>query len=81
MKLPNAIIKNSQNLDEKSWTNIYLGVEKAIDNLILFRKTEGKELEKDVLKRLTNIFYSFKKNTCLSKQKNSFDKKKFKKSF
>ena len=55
MRLPNAIIKNTQSLDEKSWSNIYLGVEKALDNLILFRSKEGKELEKDILKRLNNI--------------------------
>ena len=79
MKLPNAIVKNSQNLDEKSWTNIYLGVEKAIDNLILFRKTEGKELEKDILKRLTNISIHLKKIPALANKKIHLIKEKFKK--
>ena len=41
MRLPNAIIKNTQSLDEKSWSNIYLGVEKALDNLT-FRSKEGR---------------------------------------
>ena len=79
MKLPNAIVKNSQNLDEKSWTNIYLGVEKAIDNIILFRKTEGKELEKDILKRLTNISIHLKKIPDLANKKIHLIKEKFKK--
>jgi len=79
MKLPNAIVKNSQNLDEKSWTNIYLGVEKAIDNIILYRKAEGKELEKDILKRLTNISIHLKKTPTLANKKIHLIKEKFKK--
>ncbi len=79
MKLPNAIIKNSQNLDENSWTNIYLGIEKAIDNIILFRKKEGKELEKDILKRLTNLSVYLKKIPGLANKKIHLIKEKLKK--
>ena len=79
MKLPNAIIKNSQNLDEKSWPNIYLSIENAIDNLILFRIKEGKELEKDILKRLANISTYLKKIPDLANKKTHLIKEKFKK--
>tara|TARA_B100000963_G_scaffold203480_1_gene177221 strand:+ start:20175 stop:21044 length:870 start_codon:yes stop_codon:yes gene_type:complete len=79
IKLPNAIIKNSQNLDEKSWPNIYLSIEKAIDNLILFRKKEGKELEKDILKRLTNLSTCLKKIPNLTNKKIHLTKEKLKK--
>ena len=79
MKLPNAIIKNSHNLDEKSWPNIYLSIEKAIDNLILFRKKEGKELEKDILKKLTNLSTCLKKIPDLTNKKIHLTKEKLKK--
>ena len=79
MKLPNAIIKNSHNLDEKSWPDIYLSIEKAIDNLILFRKKEGKELEKDILKKLTNLSTCLKKIPDLTNKKIHLTKEKLKK--
>jgi uncharacterized protein (TIGR00255 family) len=78
MKLPNAIIKNTQSLDEKSWSNIYLGVEKALDNLILFRSKEGKELEKDILKRLNNISNYLEKTPDLANKKINVLKEKIK---
>tara|TARA_B100000674_G_scaffold325721_1_gene271579 strand:+ start:89 stop:958 length:870 start_codon:yes stop_codon:yes gene_type:complete len=78
MRLPNAIIKNTQSLDEKSWSNIYLGVEKALDNLILFRSKEGKELEKDILKRLNNISNYLEKTPDLANKKINVLKEKIK---
>ena len=78
MRLPNAIIKNTQSLDETSWSNIYLGVEKALDNLILFRSKEGKELEKDILKRLNNISNYLEKTPDLANKKINVLKEKIK---
>ena len=78
MRLPNAIIKNTQSLDEKSWSNIYLGVEKALDNLILFRSKEGKELEKDILKRLNNISNYLEKTPDFANKKINVLKEKIK---
>jgi len=78
MRLPNAIIKNTQSLDEKSWSNIYLGIEKALDNLILFRSKEGKELEKDILKRLNNISNYLEKTPDLANKKINVLKEKIK---
>ena len=78
MRLPNAIIKNTQNLNEKRWSDIYLGVEEALDKLILFRSKEGKELEKDILKRLNNISNYIEKIPDLANKKNTVLKEKIK---
>lgn len=78
IKLPSAIIKNTKKLDEESWENVYVGIEKALDNLILFRQKEGKELENDIVKKLNNISDYLEKIPDLANKKIDVLKEKIK---
>ena len=51
VQMPEVLIKGEK-ADENEWEEIVVAIYKALDNLILFRKDEGKKLEKDFIKRI-----------------------------
>ena len=55
MRLPDALKIEREELDEKEWQLIEEGVEKAIREIIIYRKDEGKVLQNDFLDRINTI--------------------------
>lgn len=46
------VLTRGEKADENEWEEILVAIYKALDNLIQFRKDEGKKLEKDFIKRI-----------------------------
>ena len=55
MRLPDALKTEREELDEKEWQIIEEGVEKAIKEIVIYRKDEGKVLKQDFLDRINTI--------------------------
>ena len=55
MRLPDALKIEREELDENEWQLILEGVEKAINELVIYRNDEGKVLQKDFLERINTI--------------------------
>lgn len=55
MRLPDALKTEREELDEKEWQSIEEGVEKAINEIVIYRKDEGDVLKKDFLDRINTI--------------------------
>lgn len=55
MRLPDTLKTEREELNEEEWKQVLSCIEKAIDELILFRKQEGKVLEKDIIERIKKI--------------------------
>lgn len=54
-KLPDAVSTANSELTDEEWNGLQLIIDKAIDNLIDFRITEGKSLEKELKNYISNI--------------------------
>jgi uncharacterized protein (TIGR00255 family) len=54
LKMPDAILKGREKIDEQEWKKIMVGINEAIDGLNEYRLSEGVKLEQDIIKR-TNI--------------------------
>ena len=55
MRLPDALKIEREELDEKEWQLIVEGVEKAINEIVIYRNDEGKVLQNDFLDRVNTI--------------------------
>ncbi len=55
MRLPDVLRPVMIEQDEETWAKIYSTVEKAVEELIEFRRQEGLALEKDLLQHVDNI--------------------------
>ena len=54
-KLPDAVSTSNSELTEEEWSELLVIIEKAIDNFIDFRITEGKSLETELRSYVKNI--------------------------
>lgn len=52
MRLPDVVDYTSEEISDEEWNRAQHCIEKAIDNLVEFRKSEGGVLEKDFIKRI-----------------------------
>jgi len=55
MRLPDALKTEREELDDKEWQLIEEGVEKAINEIVIYRKDEGEVLKNDFLDRINTI--------------------------
>jgi len=55
LKMPEAVIKREEKANQDDWNGVFNGIKIAIDELIKYRKNEGKDLEKDISQRINNI--------------------------
>jgi len=55
MRLPDALKTEREELDEKEWKSIEEGVEKAINEITIYRNDEGEVLKQDFLDRINAI--------------------------
>lgn len=55
LRLPDVMKQETEELDENEWSVIIEAINKAVDNLILFRKQEGKMLEDVLNEKIKNI--------------------------
>lgn len=55
IRLPDAVIPDNDEMDEEEWIKIKSHAEQAITELISFRASEGKAMEKDMITRVKNI--------------------------
>lgn len=55
LRLPDVMKQETEELDEDEWSVILEAINKAVDNLILFRKQEGKMLENVLNEKIKNI--------------------------
>ena len=55
LRLPDVFLKSEEATDDEEWVKIELAVQSAIDQLVQFRKDEGKKLEEDIKKRIHHI--------------------------
>ena len=53
--MPNILSQDNARLDGSEWKKIAKSVDKAISNIIKFRRDEGKKLEEDITLRINNI--------------------------
>ena len=55
LRMPNILSQDNARLDGSEWKKIAKSVDKAISNIIKFRRDEGKKLEEDITLRINNI--------------------------
>jgi uncharacterized protein (TIGR00255 family) len=55
MRLPDAMKSHKNELEKEDWEEVKQAIEKAIEELIAFRKQEGKALEEDISLRAHSI--------------------------
>ena len=55
LKMPEVLIKGEEMQDEDEWNEIQKSVDLAINNLLQFRKDEGKKLERDITNRIKKL--------------------------
>ena len=55
LKMPNVVQSAKEILDENEWVKIEKAIHSAIDELVVWRKNEGKALEEDIAERIRRI--------------------------
>lgn len=55
LKMPDALVKEFEEVDENEWDEIQKGIDVAIENLLDFRLDEGKKLEDDITSRVNTL--------------------------
>ena len=55
MRMPDVMNSDKDELDSKEWEALKNGVFEALNNIVDFRKEEGKSLENDLLERMISI--------------------------
>jgi len=55
LKMPEALVKEQQKIDENHWDKIQKSINEAISNLLQFRLDEGKKLEEDIQLRINKL--------------------------
>ena len=51
LKMPDALVKGQEKVDENEWDEIQKGIDIAIANILQFRLDEGEKLEEDITSR------------------------------
>ena len=69
LKMPESVIKNEDKFTEDDWIEVYAGVKIAVDELMKYRNNEGKDLEKDISKRIKNLSELLNKIIPISKDR------------
>jgi len=69
LNLPEVFTKEDFSISKTELTKINKTIKKAIEELLDFRKTEGKALEKDILKRVDSIEKGIKKSDAFEKSR------------
>ncbi len=78
LKMPEAILKGREKIDEQEWKKITIGINEAIDNLNEYRLSEGVKLEQDIIKRIGIIEGLLTKIRSFSKERIEKTKKDLK---
>ena len=55
MPLPDTTKTEQQDLDEQEWNELSKAIDKALDDIVAFRKQEGESLHKEITQRIENI--------------------------
>ena len=55
LKMPDALVKGPEEVDENEWEEIQKAINTAIGNLLKFRLDEGKILEEDISSRINRL--------------------------
>ncbi|WP_112113506.1 YicC/YloC family endoribonuclease [Flavobacterium aciduliphilum] len=55
VRMPDALKTEREEIDEKEWESIQKVIDQALENIVSFRKDEGKALEKEFIQRIANI--------------------------
>ena len=69
LKMPEAVIKKEDEFTQDDWIEVYAGVKIAVDELMKYRSNEGKDLEKDISKRIKNLSELLNKIIPISKDR------------
>ncbi|NPA36903.1 MAG: YicC family protein [Chlorobi bacterium] len=69
MPLPDTTKTEQTELDPKEWTELKKAIEKAIDDIVEFRKQEGLSLENEITQRIKNISNLLKEVEPLEKER------------
>ena len=69
LKLPEAVIKREEKASQDDWNEVFDGVKIAIDELIKYRNNEGKDLEKDISRRINHLSKLLEEIIPLSKER------------
>ena len=55
LKMPDALVKGQEKVDENEWDEIQKGIDIAIANILQFRLDEGEKLEEDITSRINKL--------------------------
>ena len=55
LKMPDALVKGLEKVDENEWDAVQKGIDTAITDLLKFRLDEGRKLEEDIQLRINKI--------------------------
>ena len=69
MRLPDAIRSEKENLGEGDWKQLAKSIRTALQELIRFRKQEGRALDQDIRLRVKNILQKLSEVTPLEKDR------------
>ena len=69
LKMPEAVIKREEKASQDDWNEVFDGVKIAIDELIKYRNNEGKDLEKDISRRINHLSKLLEEIIPLSKER------------
>ena len=69
MRLPDTLKSEREELDEDEWKTVLQSIQQALNDLIDFRKQEGKALENDIKKRINSILNLLKEIEPLEKER------------
>jgi uncharacterized protein (TIGR00255 family) len=78
LRMPDALLKSSEKIDETEWLAITIGINEAIDDLNKYRLSEGVKLENDIIERANTIEGLLTKIPSFSKDRIEKTKKSLK---
>lgn len=69
LKMPEAVIKKEDKFTQDDWIEVYAGIKIAVDELMKYRCSEGKDLEKDISQRINNLSKLLNEIVPISKER------------
>ncbi len=69
MKMPDVLVSENEELTEEAWSQLFITIDKAIDDVEGFRISEGKSLEKELLLRIEKILNQLSQIIPFEKQR------------
>ena len=69
LKMPDVFTKGEEKVDKNEWREISKGISESIEDLIKFRKEEGKKLEEDFKKRIKKLLELLEEISPLAKRR------------